>query len=191
VGLPTALIVCEGTQTEPNYLTGLTDELNINRANVEIDKCIGVTDPRGLLKRAHTTFKLTPDFDKIFILLDGDQIIPPKVLAEAKNGPRKSDGNRAPIEFVRSTPCFEYWILLHFEYTTRAFQNCAAVINALEAHLPGYRKSDPNIFKMTQSGFNRAYGRAKRANDQAAQTGASSPISEMPVLIDVLRTMIR
>ena len=44
------------------------------------------------------------------------------------------------LSVALSNPCFEYWLLLHFEPTGRAFPDCAAAIHALKKHLPGYQK---------------------------------------------------
>jgi hypothetical protein len=55
-GLPAVLIVCEGRETEPNYIDGLRDHLRINAAAVHIEPGRSVTDPIGLVRNAHQRF---------------------------------------------------------------------------------------------------------------------------------------
>ena len=56
-GLPSVLIVCEGRETEPNYIDGLRDHLRINAAAVHIEPGGSVTDPIGLVRNAHKRFR--------------------------------------------------------------------------------------------------------------------------------------
>ena len=44
------------------------------------------------------------------------------------------------IKFALSDPCFEFWLLLHEEYTTASFEDCHKVIKQLEAHWKNYSK---------------------------------------------------
>ena len=47
-----------------------------------------------------------------------------------------------------SVPCFELWVLLHFERTDRPFQRCADVIGQIRReHLNGYVKADDGVTK--------------------------------------------
>ena len=47
------------------------------------------------------------------------------------------------IRFAVSDPCFEFWLLLHGEYTTSSFPDCDSVIKRLEKHWPAYSKGHP------------------------------------------------
>ena len=46
----------------------------------------------------------------------------------------------AGLRFAASDPAFEYWLLLHAEYTTAAFRDGAAVTRRLRKHWPAYVK---------------------------------------------------
>jgi hypothetical protein len=48
---------------------------------------------------------------------------------------------------VTSAPCFEIWVLLHFEQTDAPFVACQNVIHRVQTHLPGYQKADPETVK--------------------------------------------
>src|SRR3546814_2092815 len=40
------------------------------------------------------------------------------------------------FELAISNPCFEVWVLLHFERSARPFANCQEVIRSLKQHRP-------------------------------------------------------
>lgn len=44
------------------------------------------------------------------------------------------------INVAISNPCFEYWILLHYEHCASRFRDCNKVITRLRKHDPGYKK---------------------------------------------------
>src|SRR3546814_12188831 len=46
------------------------------------------------------------------------------------------------FELAISNPCFEVWVLLHFERSARPFANCQEVIRSLKQHRPEYTKSN-------------------------------------------------
>ncbi|MGU9957109.1 MAG: RloB domain-containing protein [Arenicellales bacterium WSBS_2016_MAG_OTU3] len=56
-----------------------------------------------------------------------------------------------------SVPCFEYWLLLHFKYTTKPYAATGnssvgdAVLKELKEVMPKYKKNDNNIFKSLSS----------------------------------------
>ena len=62
-GLPSMLVVCEGRETEPNYIDGLREHLRINAAAVHIEHGDSVTDPVGLVRKAQKHFKGDRDYD--------------------------------------------------------------------------------------------------------------------------------
>ncbi|MEI7554299.1 RloB family protein [Candidatus Chlorohelix sp.] len=50
-------------------------------------------------------------------------------------------GKGGKIKLAISNPAFEFWFLLHFEYTCTLFSNCDDVIRVLAKHLPDYKKN--------------------------------------------------
>ncbi len=56
--------------------------------------------------------------------------------------------NPLPIHETISVPCFEMWVLLHFEKTDKPFQKCDDVaVQIQRQHVNGYTKADPHIAK--------------------------------------------
>src|SRR3546814_11877296 len=56
------------------------------------------------------------------------------------------------FELAISNPCFEVWVLLHFERSARPFANCQEVIRSLKQHRPEYTKSNKVVLDGTQIG---------------------------------------
>lgn len=187
-GLPTALIVCEGRCTEPHYLRGLLEHLRVNAANVEIAPGSSTTDAIGLVRSARLRYQARPEFDRIFVVLDGDQRSLAEARVDAAKGIRRRGGGRVPIHLIVSAPCFEYWLLLHFEYTTRD-DSSADVVQALKGHVTDYEKADADIFRKVRVGFESAVTAARRASREMAAAGARSPMTDMPVLVEALKAM--
>ncbi len=79
------------------------------------------------------------DFAWVIFDKDGHVKIP-----EAFELARNSD---PVIEIAFTTPCFEYFVLLHFEKTTKPFKKCDNVISQIKKKwLPDYEKAS-NIFE--------------------------------------------
>jgi hypothetical protein len=189
-GMPAILIVCEGRETEPNYIRGLCDYLGINRAAVQIECAEGVTDPGGLVRKAQQRFASDGGYDRVFVVCDGDT----SGLAAARELARKSLRNAAreltTVQVIASHPSFEYWLLLHFEYRAAP---CAAAeaTRELRRHLTGFVKAEPRIFEMVEAGLDLACERADQLKRELAQIGASVPDTDMAALVRQLIEMKR
>lgn len=140
------LIVTEGEKTEPNYMDALRKRLQLNATDVKIVHPPG-TDPVTLTKHAialrdarkksaEKSYTVLP-YDEVWVIFD----------LEKEHDQRRELAKRAMrleeaagIQFAISDPCFEYWLLLHHDYTTRPFPECDAVIKLLNKHMPGYSK---------------------------------------------------
>ena len=189
-GLPTALIVCEGRRTEPYYLRGLIEHLGVNAANAHIQPGSYETDARSLVRDAQARFRLNPEYDRVFVVLDGDQAHLADARCEGATAMENAAGDQVFVELIVTTPCFEYWLLLHFEHTTRNFRS-AEVIRELKGHLTDYKKGDPNVFAKVRAGLAEAGARAVRGDRELAAARATSPRTDMPVLLEALRAMSR
>ena len=57
---------------------------------------------------------------------------------------QKAKANR--INVALSNPCFEFWLLLHDEFTTASFANCESVIRRIkDRYLPNYEKGNVDM----------------------------------------------
>jgi hypothetical protein len=190
-GLPAILIVCEGKQTEPNYLGGLCEMHGINRANVILIPGDGETSAIQLVQKATRRFQIDRDFDAVFVVCDCDGQDLTDARRHAAKPIKNVSGQMLTVQLITSRPCFEFWLLLHFEYFARPFLNAASVIDILERHLTDYDKADRLIFPKVQSGLERALGNARRLKTELAEIGAQTPDTDMADLIETLMTLRR
>ena len=111
-------------------------------------------------------------------------------IAEFRSSIAKVQARRPRDRIAVSKPCFEYWLLLHFEYITRAFHGvpgrsaCCQVTEVLQGHLPNYRKNDQAIFRSVSNRTARAIANAK----QGMNAGAPS-FTEVGLLVERLETL--
>lgn len=190
-GLAAILIVCEGRETEPNYIYGLCDSHGINRANVTVVPGDGETDALRLVRKALTRFALDRDFDAVYVVCDcaGEDLAGARALAAS---PFKNvSGKVLSVTLIVSRPCFEFWLLLHFEYLARPLPVAADVIDLLQRHITDYDKADRQIFAKVGVGLDRAIGHAARLKGDLAAVGAESPDTDMPALIEALSVLRR
>jgi len=192
------LIVCEGEKTEPNYLRELIAHYQLSSANVEI---VGDGDPApiSVVDHALTKFRNDPDYNAVFCVFDRDghesyeralRAIDAAKPLHRGNGKRKDD--KAKLEAITSIPCFEYWILLHYVFTTAPMPRFADVESRLRA-IPehsGYAKGARNLFARTKDLLQTALANANRANAQAADNHTDNPTTQLPTLISYLSGLI-
>jgi hypothetical protein len=114
------LIVCEGEKTEPNYFNELIEHYEINSANVAIDGSCG-SSPRSVFKRAEQLYKSEErkgaPFDRVYCVFDKDS-------HETYEETMQKIATKRPKNIYYtavSIPSFEYWLLLHFNYTTKPY----------------------------------------------------------------------
>lgn len=191
------LIVCEGAKTEPNYLRELVRAYHLSSANIEVSGESG-SAPVSVVEYAIDRFETDPDFDTVFCVFDRDQHarfgealerIRAKRLVR-RDAKRRKVGT-ARFEAIASIPCFEYWILLHYEYTTAELPRYDDVRHRLR-QIQGfeqYDKGDRGLFVQTQAYLDTALRHADRANEAAMGNDTKNPATDMPVLIRYLRKL--
>ncbi len=191
----TALIVCEGKCTEPYYLRALLALLGISAASAVIVPGQAHADPVAVVTRARERFTQAPEFDKVFVVIDGDQANLDSALRLCNTPVQRANEREGRPEIriqpIISSPCIEFWLLLHFSYTDQPFGNCADVIRALREHLPDYRKADPKIFQNVggEVGLARAMAHVERLNSARTVGDTAWPSTSVPILVEALRAM--
>ena len=142
---PRLLILCEGARTEPNYFAALSQELGLTGVRVK-----GPASLKEMPERVRESWR--DDFDEVWCVADVDER--GREIRRLREELRRlqTRKNRTVHEAV-SAPCFEYWLLLHFAFTTQAFYGmeggrsaCEQVIQRLRDHLPGYKKNDAAVY---------------------------------------------
>ncbi len=165
------LIVCEGSKTEPNYLNEIRQDLRLPTANVLVLPSAIGTDPLNVVIYAEKLFLhgdahksiRARQFDRIYAVFDrDDHRTYAQALAKANdlNQHLKNDEQRkVPFQAIASVPCFELWLLLHFE-NVQASLHRDEVYERLKKHLPHYQKGQQGHWASTKAHLATAQGRA-------------------------------
>jgi len=186
------LIVCEGAKTEPNYFLDLRDHYDLNTANVAVTGECG-SDPISIVRFAKELFKKeakTGDpFDRVYCVFDKDTHAKYadalRAIAEAK--PKKK------FFAINSVPCFEYWLLLHFRFTTAPYspsgRKSAAQIalEHLKQELPNYEKGTSGLFVQLLDRLTAAIEHAERACQIASENDTDNPSTLVHELVTFLQ----
>ena len=169
-GKPRILILCEGARTEPIYFNRLKFDRRLTSVVVRPPRARQIGPP-GLLKRARNELRNDPGWDEIYCVLDHDgrDSAVGKLEAELTAMNRKRASTQ--VEMILSDPCFELWLLLHFEFTDRPYTSvrggrsaCADVIERLQRHIPEYRKNTTQYLKLVEGRVSDALSNADQLN---------------------------
>lgn len=191
------LIVTEGEKTEPSYFTTLVDLLQLSSADVRIVHPDG-TDPMTLTlnavelrdaQRKKAKKGLEIGYDEVWVVFDLERIHDEtrRRLAAQAMSIKKAEG----ILFAFSDPSFEYWLLIHYEYTTALFEDCYAVIKRLEEHWPDYSKgASPPVEMVRQLPV--ALKNSQRCRKHHKDTdGDGNPSTQVDLLAERLNSATR
>tara|TARA_B100001063_G_scaffold245798_1_gene282556 strand:+ start:4950 stop:5648 length:699 start_codon:yes stop_codon:yes gene_type:complete len=192
------LIICEGTQTEPNYLIELKDFLYLDKAAIHIVPSEG-SAPNSVVKHAKDAIKGACNkgnpYSKVYCVIDKDQHPTYASALQAikdfnESTRKKCDTIICPIT---SVPCFEYWILMHYSRSTQSFGTsghspCGQLIRtALRTHIEGYEKADRSLAKKLIAEKLEDARQNSAATYKAAQSaGTDDPSTKMHLLVDEL-----
>ncbi len=134
---PFVIIGCEGkNKTEKIYFK-----------NFHSKKCIvkfangNSTDPKGIVQDIINYVESEIDVDendKIYAVFDTDV----SKNKQSQIEEAKKLANKHGVEIITSTPSFELWFLLHFEYTTKLFVSNKELQSYLKNYIEGYAKNN-------------------------------------------------
>lgn len=132
----TVAVVGDG-QTERIYFANVRDTDRPDNLTIFPDYPRKIGSYAGVLERA---IRLKTDYDLVYALIDMDKIIQENQLAAYRRN--KASAEAEGVIVLENNPCFEVWLLLHFEHTGRLFDNCQEVVNLLDhpRRIPGYSK---------------------------------------------------
>lgn len=153
-------------------------------------------DIEHILKLAKT--KLSEGYDYVVCLIDMDRLFE-KPAEMQKYQSFKSRKENRDIMFIETSPCTEFWFLLHFlpDNAVRRFQNYDQLIPELRRYMPGYEKTKRYFIKTKLYEYLRDNGSMERAKDNAdklSQMSKASPedriaYSEIHKVINLLNEL--
>lgn len=188
----TFLIVVEGRATEPAYLTRIRAKLSLKATTVRIAHG-NHTDPIGIVREAITMRKeqteiagkspVAEPYDRTWVVFD----------RETQNHPRREQMPKAlqlaeanGIEVALSIPTFEFWLLLHYEFTTKAFDGCEAAKKALKKFIKQYEKGDLPLEELVLKVGNAIKHAQKCRKHWKDAGGDKNPSTDVDLLINAL-----
>lgn len=192
------LIICEGTQTEPNYLIELKDFLSLDNAAIHIVPSQG-SAPNSVVKHAKDAIKDACNkgnpYTKVYCVIDKDQH--PTYTSALQTIKDFNESSRKKYDTIicpiTSVPCFEYWILMHFCQTTQSFGTsgdspCGQLIStSLRTHVNGYTKADREFAKkLIAEKLEDARENGAVTYKAAQSAGTDDPSTKMHLLVDEL-----
>ena len=179
---PIVLIVTEGSQTEPKYFEHFkTRQNNIDIRVVGSRSSAGETDYVSLVRKAREYQERNQlsaaTGDSVWVIADADvNYNNPKPIAEKNsklNQARKMADNKG-INLLLSSPCFEVWLLLHYQYTTKFIKDYADMKSVLQKYIPTYTKT-ADVYELVNDRTKTAIENAKRVERHHLQDGCTLP----------------
>lgn len=129
-------------------------------------------------------------FDKVFCVFDRDTHTTFPQAVNLIQGQRPIGVFKA----ITSTPCFEYWFLLHFGYTQQPFRGTPkkSAAEQLEDHMrsnfwPEYQKKALNTFRDRLEDLPQAKIWAAQILKSSTTTGIVDPLTNVHELVDHLQ----
>lgn len=191
------LIVCEGTKTEPNYFKEIRQTYRLHTANVAIYPSTSGTAPiqvveyaRELVKKGNPHRNIKPfAFEQVYVLFDRDTHVSfheACQLAKSLDGKILNDNDQRIIfRAIVSVPCFEIWLLLHFENIERSLPG-VEILKRLRRHLPSYEKAIVNSFALTRHKHDVAHQRAQVLIERHTPIDGVQPYTDVSQLVALL-----
>ena len=187
------LIVCEGEKTEPNYFGELKTHYGLNSANVKIcgEEC--GSSPSSIVSFAKKLYKKAKvegdSFDRVYCVFDKDtHTTYHNAIIQINNLKPKNT-----FFAITSVPCFEYWLLLHFNYTTKPYSpmsgNSAGnqLLRDLKAKMTTYKKGERGVFYQLLDSIEKAKKYAEKSLQAAQATGTDNPSTHVHELVTYLQ----
>jgi hypothetical protein len=172
---PKLHIFCEGEKTEPFYLRhylSLKDKGSLSgssRDPVVVIEQRKKNTPVQLVEEAIEKKKMCQKDDDVWVVYDRESEgrYPDSLHEKARN---KADAKG--VKIALSNVCFEFWLLLHFEYTVAAYNSCGELLgnSGLKKHLPGYEKGGARKYSYEE--IEAARKNAARVNQQTMNGAA-------------------
>ena len=178
------LIVCEDEKSAVNYFNALIKQMGLSSISPKVfPNDNGETQPDQVIQYAKELKQKarksgTEKYDEIWCVIDGD--------FGGKVTNSRQTARHSNIKLAISTPCFEFWVLLHYEDRGEFELKCDGMVSQLRKHLKMYKKGTWN-FEETVKAVPDAYARAKQQrNAETPFAEDQNPCSDLYILIEKL-----
>ena len=192
------LIVSEGEKTEPIYFELLVEKFKLQVTDVKVTGSLHSCPLKVVehaIKLYEKSIKDGASYDSVYCVIDKDSHAKYDM---AINKLITIDDFHA----INSIPCFELWLLLHYNYTTKPFSKtanksiCQALISKdLKKHLPKYVKNISNLdqsdidFIFDETNINNAINRSEKLMKHCEDTNTENPFTKIHILVKKLKEL--
>ena len=198
LGYDRLLIVCEGSKTEPQYLNDIRRALRLPTAHIHVLPSSLGTEPIQVVESAQGVFENgTPriqarSFDQIYVVFDRDDHLTYAAAlqqAQALDGKLHNDAKqKVPFKAIVSVPCFELWLLLHFEQVSTPAIKRETVYSHLKEYLSDYEKGSSNLYERTKDKLEFAKKNARKLASTNTNKGVDT-YTNVYELVEVLHKL--
>jgi hypothetical protein len=188
------LIISEGSKTEPLYLQDIRAAYRLPSASIRVRYSQRGTSPKQVAEYAIQMFDegdahigISPrSFDEVYVVFDRDDhqtYFEALEMVRNLRGKKRND-NKDSVLFtaIASVPCFELWILLHYEDISAPIHRMDVVLR-LEKYISGYTKGARGIFSLTRGKLGDATRRAQELAAKNSPDAGIEPYTGMHELV--------
>ena len=128
-------------------------------------------------------------YDRVYCVFDKDSHPSYKTTLDKIASPKF----KGKFYAAQSVPSFEYWLLLHFTYTTKPytrsgkFSSGDLVLKDLKNNFPQYAKCNKDVFTALKSRLESAKANAAKSLENAVRDGTDNPTTHVHKLVDYLQ----
>lgn len=186
------LIVTEGLKTERLYFESIRIKARLPNTQIAVTHSKFGTEPRQVVDYALEKFNESKLFERVYAVFDRDDHLTwSDALNRAGDLDRKvknADGVLVRFQAIPSVPCFEIWLLLHYQ-DVFAFGHRTEIFEKLRTEINGYEKGTKGIFDMTESKLPDAIRRARLLQQQFDLRAETDPYTLVHELVGFLMTI--
>lgn len=124
--LPAFHIFCEGEKTEPYYIRSYIDYYHSDKKNILVVENTKKNTPVQLVEEAIKHKSTTTKNDVYWVVFDRESVAKYSHELHLK---ARNKANKHKIEIGFSNVCFEFWLLLHMEFSTACYDSCDELLN--------------------------------------------------------------
>jgi len=179
---PVFKMFCEGEKTEPLYIRGYINHFHSDKRNIILVEKTNKNTPVQLVEVAILAKEQGSENDIVWVVFDRESEAKYSHELHAK-ARTKALANGIQIAF--SNVCFEFWILLHFGYTSGAYSSyddlkkrSTLVKNLQKIGIDNYDKALPTLFDKVKELVPEAIKNSERLKNQAltaSEQGRTQP----------------
>lgn len=184
---PRILIVCEGKKTEPQYFTEIRIAKRLSDVDIAITNCPSGTAPRQIVEYLEKLLREEKHYEEAYAVFDRDaheSYYDALTKTRSLDGKIKNDeGKRISVNAIFSNPCFELWLLSHFDKRVERHIERDEAFSLVKQCIPGYEKGSKGVFSATRGKLDIAYTHADRMRKLCQERGTENPQTMVDCLV--------